>query len=150
MRKQSKQGDEATADKLHVLDEEFAQAILFKKKELMRLPEHVQAIKELEINEEREQINALKMKIEEDAARQVMQEYFDNDQLNLLPKTIIQTPLLTQMKNNRELPMYGFKQSMNMIQQQIQHKIIGDGNKNKSLQDVLAFRTRIDQTYEGN
>ena len=29
------------------------------------------------------------MKIEEDAARQVMQEYFDNDQLNLLPKTII-------------------------------------------------------------
>ena len=54
MRKQSKQGDEATADKLHVLDEEFAQAILFKKKELMRLPEHVQAIKDLEINEERD------------------------------------------------------------------------------------------------
>lgn len=29
------------------------------------------------------------MEIEERAARSVMQDYFDNDQLNLLPKTII-------------------------------------------------------------
>ena len=45
-----------------------------------------------------------------------MQQYFENDQLNMLPKPIMKTNLLTQMKNNRELPLYGFKQSMNLMQ----------------------------------
>ena len=113
-----------------MLNEEFAQAILFKKKELIQ-----QHTAELEILKEDKPADYLikLQQIEEQAARTVMQDYFDQDQLNLLPKTIIQTPLLSQMKNNRELPIYGFKQSMNMIQQQISHKHVGDGNKLKSL-----------------
>ena len=77
-------------------------------------------------------------KHENAATKNVMQEYFDNDQLNMLPKPIMQTSLLTNMKNNRELPLFGFKQSMNIVQQNITHgKVIGDGNKHKSLDDLL-------------
>lgn len=79
-----------------------------------------------------------------------MQEYFNNDQLNMLPKPIMKTSLLTQMKKNRELPLYGFKQSMNIVQPTISHKTVGDGNKAKSLDDLLAFKNRIDQCYANN
>lgn len=79
-----------------------------------------------------------------------MKEYFDNDQLNMLPKPIMKTSLLTQMKNNRELPLYGFKQSMNIIQPTITHTNNGDGNKSKTLEDLLAFKNRIDYCYASN
>ena len=68
----------------------------------------------------------------------------------MLPKPIMKTSLLTQMKNNRELPLYGFKQSMGVVQQTIAHKLAGDGNTNKSLDDVLAFKRRIEATYAAN
>ena len=35
-------------------------------------------------------------------------------------------------------------------QQTIAHKLAGDGNTNKSLDDVLAFKQRIEATYAAN
>ena len=67
----------------------------------------------------------------------------------MLPKPIMKTSLLTQMKNNRELPLYGFKQSMNIVQPTINHKATGDG-KQKSLDDLLAFKSRMDSCYANN
>ena len=68
----------------------------------------------------------------------------------MLPKPIMKTSLLMQMKNNRELPQYGFKQSMNIVQPTISHKTVGDGNKAKSLDDLLAFKNRLEQCYDSN
>jgi len=63
----------------------------------------------------------------------------------------MQTSLLTSMKNNRELPLYGFKQSMNILQHNISHgKQIGDGIKNKNLDDMLGFKNRLEQNYANN
>ena len=80
----------------------------------------------------------------ESATKNVMQEYLNNDQLNLLPKPIMNTNLLRQMKNNRELPIYGFKQSVNIVQQTAALKRIGDSSKSKTLEDVLEFKARLE------
>ena len=135
--KREEKKDEALADQLHVLNEEFAQAIIFKRNELL----------------ERENSKSKEDKpndIYDQATKEIMQEYFNNDQLNMLPKPIMKTSLLTQMKNNRELPLYGFKQSMNIVQPTISHKTVGDGNKAKSLDDLLAFKSRLEQCYDSN
>lgn len=55
------------ADRLHVLDEEFAQAILFKKKELMA--QNAVEIERMIDAEEFEKVKAKKLEIEENAAR---------------------------------------------------------------------------------
>lgn len=99
--KREEKKDEAQADQLHVLNEEFAQAIIFKRNELL----------ERENGKSKDGPND----IYDQATKEIMQEYFNNDQLNMLPKPIMKTSLLTQMKNNRELPLYGFKQSMNIV-----------------------------------
>ena len=68
----------------------------------------------------------------------------------MLPKPIMKTSLMIQLKNNRELPLYGFKQSMNIVQPTINHRSVGDGNKAKTLEDLLAFKNRIDSCYASN
>ena len=118
-----------------MLNEEFAQAIIFKRNELMA--------------EENRDTSKTEKEIYNQATKEIMQEYFNNDQLNMLPKPIMKTSLLTQMKNNRELPLYGFKQSMNIVQPTINHKATGDG-KQKSLDDLLAFKSRMDSCYANN
>ena len=80
----------------------------------------------------------------------MIQSYFDKDQLNLLPKPIIETKLLNQIKNNRELPLFGYKQSMNMLSGQINYKTVGDGKTTKTLKDIWAFRDIMNQTYVSN
>ena len=135
--KREEKKDEALADQLHVLNEEFAQAIIFKRNELL----------------ERDNSKSGADKpndIYDQATKEIMQEDFNNDQLIMLPKPIMKTSLLTQMKNNRELPLYGFKQSMNIVQPTISHKTVGDGNKAKSLDDLLAFKSRLEQCYDSN
>ena len=81
----------------------------------------------------------------------VMKEYFENDQLDKLPKPIMQTSLLTNLKNNRELPVYGFKQSENLVQRNISKQShVGDGNKNKTLEDVNRFVNDLENLYSNN
>ena len=88
--KREEKKEEAQADQLHVLNEEFAQAIIFKRNELLEQDRNKS--KEDRPND-----------IYDQATKEIMQEYFNNDQLNMLPKPIMKTSLLTQMKNNREL-----------------------------------------------
>jgi len=128
--------------------------VLFKKKEFVK--EKMDVLNKLrDLDPVNEKVNEKKFKeemrkIEQRAAKAVMQEYFDNDKLHLLPKPIMETQLLTQIKNNRELPLYGYKQSLNIVSGQVKHKTIGDGKKHKNIQDVLAFRTQMNQTYISN
>lgn len=92
------------AEKLQVLSEEFAQAILFKMEEKKKSGENRLSLSQVHDDEK---LNIKGMA--EKATKNVMQEYFDKDQLNLLPKPIMNTHLLRHMKSNRELPIYGFK-----------------------------------------
>lgn len=131
-------------DKLQVLNEEFAQAIIFKRNQIMKDDED----DDRKTGQTAEEKKGTPI---ERATRKVMQEYFDKDQLNMLPKPIMQTSLLVNMKNNRELPMYGFKQSMNIVQRSVSSsKHPGDGNKNKTTEDLDNFVNDLEQLYANN
>ena len=87
---------------MEILSVEFAQAIILR-------------IKELKERDRYKHIKGHEDKLKKEATDDVFRQFVAEQKLNLLPKPLLQSSWLKQIKTGREYPMYGYEQSKNII-----------------------------------
>ena len=132
---------------MEILSVEFAQAVILRAKELKRNDKHIMGMNR-DPNYE--------TKIKQMATDDVFKQFVEEEKLNLLPKPLLNSAWLKQIKTGREYPKFGYAQSKTLIKidesMAIGKKLDRGGaysnqqqKKGKTLEEINAFVTNCSQ-----